>query len=77
MFTHVGMSSCSLIEKEVRHNKRVQFARGARRTAAPLRCAAAADAKRYRAERSSASLAGWKSPSGKGQPPTRIECWSH
>ncbi len=24
--------------------------------------------------RSSAYLAGWKSPSGKGKPPTRIEC---
>ena len=32
---------------------------------------------RYRAEQSSASLAGWKSPSGKGWPPTRIECWSY
>ncbi len=31
------------------HNKRVQCARYARRTAAPLRCAAAADANRYAA----------------------------
>lgn len=36
---------------------------------------ASAEHSRYRTERSSAFLAGWKSPPGKGQPPSRTESW--